>query len=98
MGLIFLGSAGFLLTWTITVAGLAVWLEKRFRDIEKLIYRELHEHAKETREKIESLHTRVYRLEVQTFGITFADQGGPSNNAGLSVYQRPPDKSDPNVA
>lgn len=59
---------GAILTWTTTVVGLVVWLNGKFRYVEKTIYREMDKHRGEDDRQFEDLRTRALRLEIKTFG------------------------------
>lgn len=70
---------GFALLWTTTVVGVVVWLESKFRRLEKLFYKELYTHTEEDDSKFENHGRRIQRLEIKSFGFTHAgiDQGPP---------------------
>lgn len=55
--------------WTASVAALALWLAGRFRELEKLIYREIHEHKEQTDAKLKDHENRISRLEIKTYGF-----------------------------
>lgn len=38
---------GAVFTWTASVVVVVIWLNSKFRALEKLIYREMHEHRRE---------------------------------------------------
>lgn len=72
---------GGLIVWTTTVVALTMWLSRRFRALESLIYRKINEIEKH----YYRLHTRLYRIELRVFGSTFA--GEPSNISDQSSDQ-----------
>lgn len=57
-----------------TIAGAAggsmLWLESRFRSMEKLIYREMEKHRQDDDTKFSNHGTRIQRLELKEFGFT----------------------------
>lgn len=55
-----------ILTWTVSVISGSVWLNSKFRHMEKTIYREGEKHNK----NLTSLAIRVQRLELKLFGFT----------------------------
>jgi len=57
----------------------AGWLEFRFRQIEKLIYREMHSIRKETSENFDDHSTRLQRAELKLFGFTNTGRSSNSN-------------------
>lgn len=58
-----LGAIG---AWTITVAGLVLWLANRFRSVESLIHVEMAKLRKEVKKEITQVEHRVTHLERQT--------------------------------
>ena len=48
----------------------ALWLESRFRRLERLIYIEMDKHRREDDEKFDRLGVKVQRLELKEFGFT----------------------------
>ena len=48
----------------------ALWLESRFRKLERLIYVEMDKHRREDDEKFDRLGVKVQRLELKEFGFT----------------------------
>lgn len=70
--------------WTASVATFAWWVAGRFRDLEKLIYREMHQHRKEDDEAFHALDLRAMRLEGRVFGWTRSGDQRPA-----SQYDRP---------
>lgn len=73
---------GFLFTWTVTVISLVIWLTGKFRDLEKLIYREMNRHREDDERQFRSLGTEVQRLKIKVFGFT-----GPVLNGDGIVSQ-----------
>ena len=61
---------GFLLTWTASVAALAMWLTGKFRDLEKVFYREMDKHRREDDIQFNNHSVKIMRLEIKTFGFT----------------------------
>lgn len=55
--------------WTATVALVTVWLAGRFRHIEALIYKVLNKTKEEIGDDLDSIKTRVHRLEIKVFGF-----------------------------
>lgn len=55
-----------ILTWTISVISGSVWLNSKFRHMEKALYRESEKHSV----ALTKLATRVQRLELKLFGFT----------------------------
>lgn len=55
------------------VAGAGVlWLESRFRQLEKTIYREMDKHRREDDKQFDDQGRRIQRLELNAFGFTKA--------------------------
>lgn len=63
---------GFMLTWTVSIISLVVWLTGKFRDLEKIIYREMDKHRTEDDRQFRAIGTKVQRLELRAFGFTGA--------------------------
>lgn len=47
-----------------------LWLESRFRRLEKTLYREMDKHRREDDAQFKDHSTRIQRVELQTFGFT----------------------------
>lgn len=69
-GMVILAVVGFLLTWTVTVVSLVVWLTGKFRDLEKIIYHEMDKHRTDDDRQFRTLGTEVMRLKIKVFGFT----------------------------
>ncbi len=69
---------GALLTWTITMVSLASWLSGKFRDLERLVYREMDKHRREDDRQFHRHGVKIQRLELKTFGFT--GNGGEEPN------------------
>lgn len=70
---------GFMLTWTVSIISLVMWLTGKFRDLEKIIYREMDKHRTEDDRQFRAIGTRVQRLELRAFGFT----GTPATEPGV---------------
>lgn len=57
---------GALLTWTISVVSLVIWLTSKFRTLEVLLYREMNKRD----ERASSFHDRLMILELRVLGVT----------------------------
>lgn len=68
---------GFMLTWTVSIVSLVVWLTGKFRDLEKIIYREMDKHRTEDDRQFRAIGTKVQRLELRAFGFTEAPATEP---------------------
>lgn len=58
--------------YTASVVGGVVWLNGKFRSLEKTIYKELEKHAGRNDRLFGQLSTRILRLEIKAFGFTHA--------------------------
>lgn len=56
--------------YTASIVGLVLWLTSKFRGLEILIYKEMNSLKEETREDIKDIRDRLYRVELQTFGVS----------------------------
>ncbi len=61
---------GAVLVWTTSVIGGMIWLNGKFRNIEKAIYRESEKLRREYDGKFNGHNTRIQRLEIKAFGFT----------------------------
>lgn len=64
--------------WTVTVVGLTLYLQNKFRDLEVAFYRGLGKHRKEI-DRVLAQHTgRIQRLEIMVAGSSLDPYIGPS--------------------
>ncbi len=70
---------GFMLTWTTSIVCLVVWLTTKFRDLEKVMYREMDKHRIEDDRQFRIQGTKIQRLELKAFGFT-----GPASENGVA--------------
>lgn len=61
---------GVVLTYTISVVSLVLWLTGKFRAMEATFYRELGKHRDEDTQRFFEQGNRIYRLELTAFGAT----------------------------
>lgn len=67
-----------ILVWTCSVIGGMVWLNAKFRGVEKTIYREADKLRREYEGRLYGHNTRIQRLEIKAFGFS-GGNGGMSN-------------------
>ena len=67
---IILAIVGALLAWTASVATLTLWLASRFRDIERLIYREMHALDVKYDKVLKDHSDRIMVIELKKEGYT----------------------------
>lgn len=65
---------GSVLTYTVSIIALVNWLNGKFREVEKLIYRETQKHRRENDDELEDHAIRIQRLELKAFGFTNSGQ------------------------
>lgn len=63
---------GFGVLWTSSIIGGMVWLNAKFRNVEKAIYREDERHRTRNDAEFEETKLRIQRLELRIFGFTEA--------------------------
>lgn len=61
---------GFAVLWTSSVIAGMVWLNAKFRNVERAIYREDEKHRTTNDARFNDLLLRVQRLELRVFGFT----------------------------
>jgi hypothetical protein len=57
---------GALLTWTVSVVSLVVWLTGKFRSLEVMMYSEMNKRD----QRAQMLHDRLMVLELRVMGVT----------------------------
>lgn len=67
-----LSIVGFAVIWTTSIIGGVIWLNTKFRSVERAIYREDERHRKTNDARFNDLLLRVQRLELRVFGFTEA--------------------------
>lgn len=68
--MLILAIVGSVLTWTGSIIALVIWLTTKFRDLEKLVYREGDKHRREDAVQFKLHGTKIQRLELKAFGFT----------------------------
>lgn len=61
---------GFAGLWSASIIGGMIWLNTKFRSLEKSIYREDEKHRQKNDEEFEDHKLRIQRLELRVFGFT----------------------------
>lgn len=68
--MLILAIVGSVLTWTGSIIALVIWLTGKFRELEKLVYREGDKHRREDDIRFRLHGTKIQRLELKAFGFT----------------------------
>jgi hypothetical protein len=72
------------ITYTSSIGAMVLWLANKFRQLEQLIYKEIHQLRREAQgarreyeQRLEGMGLRIQRIELRVFGFTKhpADEG-----------------------
>lgn len=67
------GIIGGVFTWTLSVVAAMIWLNGKFRHVEKTIYQQLDRLKREYDVKLNSHSIKIMRLEIKAFGFTMPE-------------------------
>ena len=75
---------GAIMVWTTSIIGGIIWLNGKFRSLEKAIYIESDKLRREYEHRLYNQNTRTQRLEIKVFGFSGTNGGAVEPDDGAT--------------